>query len=195
MSRCHVIAMTTGNRLGVVQWSRKQDTKRRWIVKRMIMLVAVAAFALVLGACSIDVSRNADGSLQIETVLTEESLANELAKGIDDPNVISMDVDMKSGYALVEMEAKSEWGENRTDQVSFKVEMFVVDGHLGVDVTEAVWNDIPIPQELTDLWNEELAKQLEEDAKEDPDSTLVAVEITENDLRMEFRVETEESRG
>ena len=158
------------------------------------MLVAVAAFALLAGACSIDVSRNDDGSLQIETVLTEESLANELAKGIDDPNVISMDVDMKDGFALVTMEAKSEWGDG-TDDISFKVEMFVVDGHLGVDVTEAVWNDIPIPQELTDIWNEELAKQLEEDAKEDPDSTLVAVELTENDLRMEFRVETDESKS
>ncbi len=158
------------------------------------MLVAVAAFALLAGACSIDVSRNDDGSLQIETVLTEESLANELAKGIDDPNVISMDVDMKDGFALVTMEAKSEWGDG-VDDVSFKVEMFVVDGHLGVNVTEAVWNDIPIPQELTDIWNEELAKQLEEDAKEDPDSTLVAVELTENDLRMEFRLETDESKS
>ncbi len=158
------------------------------------MLVAVAAFALFAGACSIDVARNDDGSLNIETVLTEESLANELAKGIDDPNVISMSVDMKDGYALVDMEAKREFGSG-TDTVSFKVEMFVVDGHLGVDVTEAVWNDIPIPQELTDLWNEELAAQLEKDAKKDPDSTLVAVELTETDLRMEFHVETDESKG
>ena len=163
-------------------------------MNRIIMLVAIAAFALLAGACSIDVARNDDGSLQIDTVLTEESLANELAKGIDDPNVERMTVDMKDGYALVEMEAKREFGSG-TDIVSFKVEMFVVDGHLGVDVTEAVWNDIPIPQELTDLWNEELAAQLEEDAKEDPDSTLVAVELTENDLRMEFRVETEQSKG
>jgi len=158
------------------------------------MLVAVAAFALLAGACSIDVERNDDGSLQIETVLTEESLATELAKGMDDPNVESMTVDMKDGYALVEMEALSEWGDG-LDEVSFKVEMFVVDGHLGVNVTEAVWNDIEIPQELTDIWNEELAKELEEGAKEDPDSTLVAVELTENDLTMEFRLETDESKS
>jgi len=161
-------------------------------VKKTVMLIAVVALALLAGACSIDVARNPDGSLQIETVLTEESLATELAKGIDDPNVISMDVDMKDGYALVAMEAKSEWGDG-VDEVAFKVEMFVVDGHLGVNVTEAVWNDIEIPQELTDLWNEELAKELEEGAKEDPDSTLVAVELTENDLRMEFRHETSKS--
>lgn len=163
-------------------------------MKKISMMVAVAAFALLAGACSIEVERNDDGSLQIQTVLTEESLANELARGIDDPNVESMTVDMKDGYALVEMEAKSEWGDG-TDTVSFKVEMFVVDGHLGVNVTEAVWNDIEIPQELTDLWNEELAKELEEGAKEDPDSTLVAVELAEDSLTMEFRHETDESKS
>ena len=163
-------------------------------MKKTMMLVAVAAFALLAGACSIDVERNDDGSLDIETVLTEESLANELAKGINDPNVESLTVDMKDGYALVEMAAKSEWN-NGTDEVSFKVEMFVVDGRLGVDVTEAVWNDISIPQELVDIWNDALAKELEEGAKKDPDSTLVAVELTEDALTMEFHHETEESKS
>ena len=163
-------------------------------MKKTMMLVAVAAFALLAGACSIDVERNDDGSLDIETVLTEESLANELAKGINDPNVESLTVDMKDGYALVEMAAKSEWN-NGTDEVSFKVEMFVVDGRLGVEVTEAVWNDISIPQELVDIWNDALAKELEEGAKKDPDSTLVAVELTEDALTMEFHHETEESKS
>ncbi len=160
------------------------------------MLVAVAAFALVLGACSIDVERNADGSLQIETVLTEDSLANEIAKGIDDPDVESMTVDMKNGYALVEVIGKSDraFGEGK-DTISFRVDLFVEDGHLGVDITDAVWNDIDIPQELVDLWNEELAKEIEADAKEDPDSTLVAVSLTEDALTMEFRVETDESKS
>ncbi len=158
------------------------------------MLVAVAAFALLAGACSIDVERNDDGSLQIKTVLTEESLASEIAKGIDDPNVNFMKVDMKNGYALVEIEAERESGFG-VDNISFRVDMFVDDGHLGVNVTEAVWNEIPIPQDLVDIWNEELAAQLEADAKEDPDSTLVAVELTEDALTMEFRHETEESKG
>ena len=162
-------------------------------MKKTMMLVAVAAFAILAGACSIDVERNDDGSLQIETVLTEESLANEIEKGIDDPNVERLTIDMKDGYALVDIEAKRENGFG-TDEVSFRVDMFVVDGHLGVNVTEAVWNGIEIPQELVDHWNDELAAEIEADAKEDPDSTLVAVELTENDLRMEFRHETDESK-
>ena len=163
-------------------------------MNRIMVMMAVAAFALLAGACSIDVERNDDGSLQIRTVLTEESLANEIAKGIDDPNVNFMNVDMKDGYALVEIEADRESGFG-VDNISFRVDMFVDDGHLGVNVTEAVWNEVPIPQDLVDIWNEELAAQLEADAKEDPDSTLVAVELTESALTMEFRHETEESKG
>ena len=105
-----------------------------------------------------------------------------------------MTVDLKDGYALIAAEGPSESGP-RTETVSFRLELFVVDDHLGATVTEAVWNGIDIPQELVDIWNEELAAELEAEAKEDPDSTLVAVEITETQLRFEFRVETEHSKG
>ena len=159
-----------------------------------MMLLAVAAFAVFAGACSIDVERNADGSLDLTTVLTEESLANEIEKGINDPNVNYVTIDMKDGYALVDMEAKRERGAG-VDTVSFRVDMFVEDGHLGVNVTDAVWNDIPIPQELVDIWNDELAAELEREAKKDPDSTLKAVRLTETSLTMEFHLETEESKS
>ena len=163
-------------------------------MNRIAMLVAVAAFALVAGACSIDVERNDDGSLQIETVLTEESVKNEIAKGIDDPQVNYLTVDMKEGFALVDMERERDSGIG-VDNISFRVDLFVDDGHLGVNITEAVWNDFPIPQELVDIWNEEMAIELERDAKEDPDSTLVAVNLSETELTMEFHHETEESKS
>ena len=158
------------------------------------MMVAVAAFALVAGACSIDVERNDDGSLQIESVLTEESVGNELAKGIDDPQVNYLTVDMKEGYALVDMERTRDSGIG-VDNISFRVDLFVIDGHLGVNITEAVWNDFPIPQELVDIWNEEMAVELEAEAKKDPDSTLVAVNLSETALTMEWHYETEESKS
>ncbi len=163
-------------------------------MKRIMMLVAVIAFALVAGACSIDVELNDDGSLQIETVLTEETVQEQFTKGIDDPLVTALTVDMKPGYALVEMERTAESGRG-TDTVSFKVELFVDNGHLGVNITNAVWNEIDIPQELVDIWNQELAIELEEEAKEDPNSTLVAVEFTETALNMEFHIETEDSKS
>jgi hypothetical protein len=159
-----------------------------------MMLVAVAAFAVFAGACSIDVERNADGSLQIESVLTEESVKNEIAKGMDDPQVNYLTVDMKDGYALVDMERERDSGIG-VDNISFRVNLFVEDGHLGVNITEAVWNDFPIPQELVDIWNEEMAIELEAEGKKDPDSTLVGVNLSETAVTMEWHVETDQSKG
>lgn len=158
------------------------------------MLVAIVAFALFAGACSIDVSRNDDGSLQVESVLTEQSLADEIAKGVDDPQVNYLAVDMKDGYALVDLERTRDSGFG-VDEVSFRVDLSVGDGHLVVDVTEAEWNGIEIPQELVDIWNEEIAAQIEDAAKKDPDSTLVSVSLTESALTMEWHVETDQSKA
>ncbi|MDX2345165.1 MAG: hypothetical protein QNL12_16325 [Acidimicrobiia bacterium] len=163
-------------------------------MNRMMILVAVAAFALVAGACSIDVERNEDGSLELETVLTEDSLKNEISKGIDDPQVNYLTIDMKIGHALVAMERVRDSGIG-VDEISFRVDLRVADGHLAADVTEAVWNEFPIPQDLVDIWNEELAAGLEKEGKKDPDSTLLSVELTENALTMQWHVETDQSKG
>ncbi len=40
-----------------------------------------------------------------------------------------------------------------------------------------------------------MAIELEREAKEDPDSTLVAVNLSETELTMEFHHETEESKS
>jgi hypothetical protein len=163
-------------------------------MRKTMMIVAIVAFSLVAGACSIEVARNDDGSLQVESVLTEESVRNEIARGIADPQVNYLTVDMKNGYALVAAERVRDSGIG-VDDISFRVDLFVADGHLGANVTEAVWNEFPIPQELVDIWNEELAAQLEAEGKKDPDSTLVAVSLTEDALTMEWHVETEQSKS
>jgi len=162
---------------------------------RMLLAGLLAAFSLLATACQLDVERNADGSLQIEAIIAEADIASEIGLGIaDDPNAESVTVDLKDGYALVEAVGKNDFG-TRTETVSFRLELFVVDGHLGATVTDAVWNGIDIPDELVEMWNEELAWELEQSAKEDPDSTLSAVDITEDELRFEFRLETPRSKG
>jgi hypothetical protein len=162
---------------------------------RIMLTGLAAALALIASACQLDVERNADGSLQIEAIVAEADIAEEIALGIsDDPEAESVTVDLKDGYALVEMVGKNDFG-TRTETVSFRLELFVVDAHLGAEVSDAVWNDIEIPSEMVEMWNEELAWELEQSAKDDPDSTLAGVSITEDQLRFEFRVETPRSKG
>ena len=150
---------------------------------RIYLIVALVAFGLLASACRIDVERNDDGSLQIEAVISESEIATEIDLGMEEEGEVT--VDLRNGYALIRAEGPAEWGDG-TD---------VVDGHLGAEVTEAVWNGIDIPQEMVEMWNEALAAELEASAKEDPDSTLAEVEIKNKTLRFVFRVETEHSKA
>lgn len=162
-------------------------------MNKMFLAAGLAAFGLIAGACQIDVERNTDGSLQIEAVISEADIATEIALGMEAEEG-TVTVDLKNGYALVAAEGPSE-EHPLTDSFSFRLELFVDGDHLGAEISDAEWNGIAVPQEFVEIWNEELAKELEAGAKEDPDSTLSDVEITEDSLRFEFRVETDESRN
>lgn len=162
-------------------------------MNKMFLAAGLAAFGLIAGACQLDVERNDDGSLSIEAVIQETDIATEIALGMAAEEG-TVTVDLKDGYALVTGEGPTE-EHPLTETVSFKLELFVDGDHLGAEVSDATWNGYDIPQEIVNVWNEELAKELEAGAKEDPDSTLVDVEITEDELRFEFRVETEQSKG
>lgn len=162
-------------------------------MNKMFLAAGLAAFGLVAGACQLDVERNTDGSLQIEAVISEADIATEIALGMEAEEG-TVTVDLKDGYALVSAEGPSE-EHPLTETFSFRLELFVDGDHLGAEISDAVWNDIDVPEEFVEIWNEELAAELEAGAKEDPDSTLVDVAITETELRFEFRVETEESKS
>lgn len=162
-------------------------------MNKMFLAAGLAAFGLIAGACQLDVERNTDGSLQIEAVISEADIATEIALGMDAEEG-TLTVELEDGYALVSAEGPSE-ERPLTDTFTFRLELFVDGDHLGAEISDAIWNDIEVPQEFVEIWNEELAEQLEAGAKEDPDSTLVDVEITETELRFEFRVETDESKA
>ncbi len=163
-------------------------------MNKMFLAAGLAAFGLVAGACQIDVERNTDGSLSIEAVISETDIATEIALGMEAEEG-TVTVDLKDGYALVAAEGPNDENRRLTDTFSFRMELYVDGDHLGAEISDAKWNGFDVPQDMVDIWNEELAKELEAGAKEDPDSTLVDVEITEDDLRFEFRVETEHSKG
>ena len=162
-------------------------------MNKMFLVAGLAAFGLIAGACQLDVERNADGSLQIEALISEADIATEIALGMEAEEG-TVTVDLKNGYALVAAEGPSE-DNPLTETFSFRLELYVDGDHLGAEISDAGWNDIEVPEAFIEMWNEELAKELEAGAKEDPDSTLTAVEITEDTLRFEFRVETDQSRG
>ena len=59
------------------------------------------ALMFLLGACKANISRNADGSLDVETTLSQQELQDAITASIADPLVKDVTVSLQSGYVLV----------------------------------------------------------------------------------------------
>ncbi len=158
--------------------------------KTLLVAVGIGLFALVAAACSIDVERNADGSLQVEAVVTEASLAAELER---DALNEAVTVDIRDGYIQAEVDRLDPQG--GSNAVAFRADVGVADEHLSVEVSEATIDGFPIPESFVDAWNGELARALERAGRRHPDASLVSVATAGDELTMEWRIETSESQG
>ena len=159
--------------------------------RRKIMLaVSVAAVALLAGACSIDVERNADGSLAVSAVMTEQSIQQELEQDPQNDNVV---VDIVDGYILVEADRTERNG--TTAAVSFRADIALENDDLVVEVSDATYDGFSIPQSFVDLWNDGLAQALRRAANQHPDASLLSVELANDEMATEWRLETPDSRN
>lgn len=151
-------------------------------------VIAMAALAVLVSACSIDVEANPDGSLTVQSVLLESDMQEAIGYTIDDPEVERLDIEFFDGYATVDGRGvDSRTGD--VNEVSFEVRLSVVDGHLGADISNGIWNGFEMPRWIVEAWNEAIARQLEAEGRKDPNSTLTSVTLTDDALTMEWRVE------
>jgi hypothetical protein len=160
----------------------------------LIVMVLLAIASVALSACSVNVERNPDGSLKVESSMTEASLQNELKLAIADPLVRDLTADLRDGYVLVSGERERAGGSG-SDTLSFRLDLGVSDGHLTARISNAQLNDIPIEQERVNAWNERIASHLEQVGQNRSNSTLQAVTISGETVTMVWRVETKRSRG
>lgn len=158
--------------------------------KSTLLAAGIGLFALVASACSIDVERNADGSLRVDAVVSESSLAAELERDPHNENVV---VDVMDGFILVEADRID--ARNRQIDVAFRADVSAEGGGLAVVVSDATFDGFSIPQSFVAEWNEALAAALERASRRHPDATLVAVSVGGDELAMKWRIETPESRG
>ncbi|REK12494.1 MAG: hypothetical protein DWQ40_11440 [Actinobacteria bacterium] len=150
-------------------------------------LITVLLLAFGLTACSIDVEANPDGTLTVESVLLEADMQQSLEYVIDDPNVENLDIEFHDGYASIDATGTDEHTGD-VNNVTFDVRLSVVDGHLGAEVYNGMWNGHEIPEWIVEAWNEAIARQLEAEGRKDPNSDLVAVSLTDDSLTMEWLV-------
>ena len=161
---------------------------------RNTLIAMVLLGALVLGACSIDIEPNADGSFNVTSELSEQRLQQAIDYSIEDPDVERLEITFHDGYLAVDASGPDE-DTGRINDVTFEARLFVTEGHLGVDVYDATWNGEPMPDWIVEAWNDTLARALEREGRKHPDSTLLRVEVEDDVITMEWRVETEQSRS
>ncbi len=152
-------------------------------------MAGIAALALIAGACSINVERNDDGSLQVKGEITAQALATEFER---DPENDSVKVSIDRGVMLLDVEGVDENGEY---VANVRIELSAVDGVLVVNITEAFYNGWTVPDDMRAEFNAEISKEIREAVEENPDATLVSLVADNNKIVTEWRIETEDSKG
>ncbi len=152
--------------------------------KKMLTVAALAALAVVASACSIDIERNADGSLRVGSVLTAESFATELER---DPLNNDTQISIQNGVMTMTIDGVEETGEEYV--ATLVVELGATNGNLVVDITDADYNGYEVPGWIVDAYNEAIERAIRVGAEDDPNTTLVSLTADNDQIVTEWRVE------
>src|SRR5512147_82688 len=98
------------------------------ISKRITVLLLALVF--LLSACKANISRNQDGSFNVETTISQQELQNAITEAIADPLVKEITVSLQSGYVLVSGTRARLNDNSKTDSLTFRVDMGISNGQL-----------------------------------------------------------------
>jgi hypothetical protein len=158
-------------------------------MKKTTLFVFISfVFTLFLAGCSIDITRNEDGSLQVESQMAEEALQSEINRALADQQMESMTVTLQNGLIQVVGERPRAQGD-ATDILTFDLTLGVAEGGLTAVVANPQLNGIDLDPARTANWNARIAERLERLGQRRPNSTLESVTVTSDAVLMSWRVE------
>jgi hypothetical protein len=158
-------------------------------IKRVVLmpLLALAAI-LLLSGCSARVDRNEDGSLLVETTMSETSIQRQLSAALSSEKINDVNVDLRNGWIQVNGSLTGENG--RINEIQFRLDLGVADGHLTAAISDVQINGRSVPASQTAGWNERISAQLEQTGRNSERASLQGVAITDDLLTMQWRLET-----
>ena len=166
------------------------------MIRRQLISTALLIGVLtLLSACTRNITRNDDGSLTVESSMTEEQFSEEVALAIEDYTQVKNVKATLNGDGTISVSGE------RTDPVSGQLQEFTFDlllgvsssEHLSAEVTNFTVNGHTAADERLARWNEKIAARLEGRASKRPNSTLQSVSITDDSLTLVWHVETKKS--
>jgi len=143
---------------------------------------------LLVTACKADIARNNDGSLTVETTITQEQLQEVITASIADPLVTNVTVSLQSGYVLVSGERQRLNDASKADSLTFRLDLSVSNGKPVATISNAQIDGIALEQNRVDNWNQTIANRLSNFGGRSEKATLQAINITTESVTMTWNV-------
>lgn len=156
-------------------------------MKKIIILILILS-TLLVSACKADISRNDDGSFAMETSISQRELQETISAAIADPLIQDLTVSLQSGYALVFGTRQRLNDANKTDAISFRLNLSVNSGELTASISDAVIDGQPIEQNRVDHWNQTIANRLSNWGGRSENATLQTISISPENVTMTWNV-------
>ena len=144
--------------------------------KKIFLFMYVLVF--LLSACKGNIARNGDGTLTVETTISQQELQDVVSAAIADPLVKNVTVSLQSGYLLVSGERQRLNDANKSDILTFRLDLSVSNGQLTSSISNAQLDGQPIEQNRVDNWNQTIANRLSNLSQRSENSTLQSISIT-----------------
>lgn len=158
----------------------KQNIKKLSILAIILMLT--------LSACKANISRNDDGSLTVETSVTQAQLQEIISSSIADPFIKSLTVTLQQGYVSVTGERERLNDASKTDTMSFRMDLGVSNGELTASISDAQIDGVSIEQARVDHWNQTIANRIANIGSRNENAKLQSVSITPEEVLMTWNV-------
>jgi len=145
-------------------------------------------FTLLLIACNRNITRNGDGTTDVETSISQQELQTAINEGIADPLIKEINVSLQSGYILVSGTRERLNDSSKSDTLSFRLDLGVSDGQLTAMISNAQFDGFTVEQNRLNLWNTTIANRITRLAQKSPSSTLKSVVVTPDAITMTWSV-------
>jgi len=153
-----------------------------------VLIILMALLLLLTSACKANISRNKDGSLTVETTISQQELQNAITAAIADPLVKNITVSLQTGYISVSGERQRLNDAGKMDTLSFRLDLTASNGQLTSSISNAQLDGKPLEQSRIDNWNQTIANRLSKIGQKNPNSTIQSVSITSQAVTMTWNV-------
>ena len=150
--------------------------------------ILLVLLALVASACRTNISRNSDGSVTVETTISQAELQDAISASIADPLIQELNATLQSGYILVAAKRQRLNDSSKTDDMSFRLDLGVSNGELTATISDAQIDGIAVEKNRVDHWNETITSRILILGKKNPNSSLQSVSVTPDLVTMTWRV-------